>query len=76
VHDREAVVRAAARFWLAWTTAIEFEGEGMPPNELVIEAHEAARELIRATRSEDLRGAYEVLDELVLEIKGSDPAPT
>lgn len=48
----------------------------MPPNDLVIEAHEAARELIRATGSEDLRGAYEVLDELVLEIKGSDPAAT
>jgi hypothetical protein len=48
----------------------------MPPTDLVIEAHEAARELIRATKAKDLRGAYEVLDELVLEIKGSDSAPT
>ncbi len=41
---------------------------------LVIEVHEAARELIRATRSEDLRGAYAVLDRLVLEIKRAYPA--
>ena len=66
---------AAARFWLAWTVAIECDGGGVPPSALVIEVHEAARELIRATRAKDLRGGYQVLDELVLEVKRSDPAP-
>jgi hypothetical protein len=74
VSDRSAIVGAAARFWTAWTTAVDFEGEGIPPIELVIEVHEAALQLIRATGAKDLRGAYAVLDELVLEIKRADPA--
>jgi hypothetical protein len=76
VRDREAVAAAAARFWLAWTVAIEFEGEGVPPTDLVIEVHEAARELIRATRAKDLRGAYEVLNDVVLETKRCGSAAT
>ncbi len=72
--DRSAVVGAAARFWMAWTTAVDSDGEGIPPIELVIEVHEVARQLIRATGAQDLRGAYAVLDELVLEIKRADPA--
>jgi hypothetical protein len=74
VYDLEAVIAAAGRFFSAWTTAIESDGDEIPSAELVIEVHEAARELIRATRSEDLRGAYAVLDRLVLEIKRAYPA--
>jgi hypothetical protein len=40
----------------------------------VIEVHEAARELIRATGSKDLGAAYDVIDHLVLEIKLACPA--
>jgi hypothetical protein len=76
VRDREAIAVAAARFWLAWTVAIGFDGEGVPPTDLVIEVHEAARELIRATGAKDLRGAYEVLDDVVLETKRCDSAAT
>jgi hypothetical protein len=76
VRDREAVNVAAARFWLAWTVAIEFDGEGVPPTDLVVEVHEAARELIRATKAKDLRGAYQVLNDLVLETKRCDSAAT
>jgi hypothetical protein len=76
VDDLEAVIAAAGRFWSAWTTAIESDGDDTPPADLVIEVHEAARELIRATRAEDLRGAYDVLDCLVLEIKQADPRGT
>ncbi len=68
MYDIEAVIAAAGRFWMAWTQATEGEG-GMPPPDMVIEVHEAARELIRAAGADDLRAAYGVLDELVLEIK-------
>ncbi len=74
MHDLEAVIAAAGRFWSAWTTAIECDGDDIPPADLVIEVHEAARELIRATGTKDLRAAYDVIDHLVLEIKQSYPA--
>lgn len=71
MYDIEEVIAAAGRFWLAWTLATETdaEGGGVPPPDMVIEVHEAARELIRAADAEDLRAAYGVLDDLVLEIK-------
>jgi hypothetical protein len=68
MDDIEALIAAAGRFWLAWTLATEGE-DGIPPADMVIELHEAARELIRAAGADDLRAAYGVLDELVLEIK-------
>ncbi len=68
MYDIEAVIAAAGRFWLAWTLATEGEG-GIPPADMVIEVHEAARELIQAAGADDLRAAYGVLDDLVLEIK-------
>jgi hypothetical protein len=73
VRDVEALIAAAGRFWLAWTLATEGEG-GVPPVEMVVEVHEAARELIRAADAENLRAAYGVLDELVLEIKQANAA--
>jgi hypothetical protein len=73
VRDVEGMIAAAGRFWLAWTLATEREG-GVPPVDMVVEVHEAARELIRAADAEDLRAAYRVLDELVLEIKQANAA--
>jgi len=73
VHDREAITAAAARFWLAWSVATVFKDDGVPPVDQVVEVHEAARELIRATKTTDLRAAYEVLTELVDEVKRSNP---
>jgi hypothetical protein len=73
VYDIEALTAAAGRFWLAWTLATEGEG-GIPPVDMVVEVHEAARELIRAAGAENLRAAYGVIDELVLEIKQANPA--
>ena len=58
---------------MAWRMAADSGGDGVPPMELVIEVHEAARQLIGATGAKDLRGAYAVLDELVLETKRADP---
>jgi hypothetical protein len=76
VYDIEEVIAAAGRFWLAWTLATETdaEGGGVPPPDMVIEVHEAARQLIRAADAQDLRGAYRVRDELVLEIKQAHAA--
>jgi hypothetical protein len=54
--------------------AIECDGDDIPPADLVIEVHEAARELIRATGTKDLRAAYDVIDRLALEIKRAYPA--
>ena len=68
MDDIDALIAAAGRFWLAWTLATEREGR-TPPADMVIEVHEAARELIWATGADDLPAAYGVLDELVLEIK-------
>lgn len=73
MYDRSAIVGAAARFLMAWGMAADAEGDGIPPMELVIEVHEAARHLVRATGAMNLRGAYAVLDDLVLEIKRADP---
>jgi hypothetical protein len=67
--DTAAVVAAVGRFLSAWTTAVEFDGPGLPPPELVDEVHAASREMICATRTNDLRAAYDVVDTLVLEIK-------
>lgn len=50
-------------------------GGDAPLTDLVIEVHDAARELIRATKTQDLRGAYHVLDDLVLRIRQHHPAP-
>jgi hypothetical protein len=73
VSDFEGVIAAAGRFWLAWTLATDGQN-GMPPPEMVIEVHEAARQLIRAADAEDLPGALHVLDALVLEIKQANAA--
>ena len=72
--DDEAVIRAAGRFWLAWIAATK--GDPLPATDpAVVEAHEAANELVRVTGAADLRGAYEVVDALVLRIKRAQPAP-
>jgi len=73
VYDLDGVIAAAARFSLAWTLATD-GGDGVPPPAMVIEVHEAARELIRAADAEDLPGASSVLDALVLEIKEANAA--
>ena len=63
--ETAAIIGAAARFVRAWTAATEGD-EALPLTApAVIEAHDAARELIRATHSKDLVGAYAVVDALV-----------
>jgi len=69
VPNRAAIIAAAARLLRAWAAATQ----GLEPlsltNPAVGEVHEAARELMRATQTDDLLAAYAVLDELVAAIK-------
>jgi hypothetical protein len=64
--DRATIVAAAERFVRAWTSAIRGDDPLSLTHPAVIEAHEAARELIAATGTTDLVGAYAVVDELVV----------
>jgi hypothetical protein len=64
--DRATVVAAAERFVRACTSAIRGEDPLPLTDPAVIEAHQAARELIGATGTTDLVGAYAVVDELVV----------
>jgi hypothetical protein len=64
--DTAAIVAAAHRFLRAWSSAIGGDDALSLTHPDVIEAHEAARELMLATGTSDLVGAYAVIDELVL----------
>lgn len=74
MDDTAQIMAAAGRFWLAWTLATTGGGDA-PPTDLVNEVHDAARELIRPTKTRDLRGAYRVLDDLVLRIRQHHQVP-
>jgi len=74
VPDDETVIRTAGRFRLAWIAATK--GDPLPATDpAVVEAHEVANALIRVTGAADLRGAYEVVDALVLPIKRAQRTP-
>jgi hypothetical protein len=71
--DSQVVIEAAGEFWMAWIAATR--GDPLPPTDpAVVEVHEAAVELIRATERTDLRAAYDVIDELVSRFKLPPPA--
>jgi len=64
VAETEAIKAAAARFLRAWCVATY--GDPLPTTHpAVVEAHEAARELMSATGTTDLPAAYAVIDNLV-----------
>jgi hypothetical protein len=65
-RDKTAIVAAAARFVQAWMAATCRDDTPSLTHPAVIEVHEAARELMEATATTDLVGAYAVVDELVL----------
>jgi hypothetical protein len=60
--NSEAVNNAVARYERAWATAVKDKMEYLsPPNADMIEVHEAALELISATRTASLHEALEML---------------
>jgi hypothetical protein len=62
VADEEAIIVAAARFQRAWDVAMARDGEGLIVADLdIVEVHEAALELIRATGTDSLHGALDAL---------------
>jgi hypothetical protein len=63
--DTAAVIGAAAKFLRAWKAATQGDEPSSLSDPAVVEAHEAAQELIRATGTMDLVGAYVVVDDLV-----------
>ena len=67
--DTAAVIGAAARFLRAWTAATQGDQPLPLTHPLVVEAHEAARDLVWATGTKNLQAAFAVLDALVLAIK-------
>jgi hypothetical protein len=64
-EDTAAIIAAAERFLRAWSAATGGDDTLSPPDPAVLEVHEAAQELMRATGTEDLQSAYDVLDALV-----------
>ena len=57
-----AIIGAARRFQTAWGLAMADNGEGLIVAELnIVEVHEAALELIRATETDNLEDALDVL---------------
>jgi hypothetical protein len=71
--DTAAIIAAAARLLRAWAAATQ----GIEPLSLnhpaVAEVHEATRDLMRATETNDLLAAYSVLNELVARIRLAQP---
>ena len=66
--DAGVIIVAAARFLRAWTAATQGDEPLCLSSPAVLEAHDAARELMRATQTADLRAAYGVIDALVGEL--------
>ena len=67
--DKAAIIAAVDRFVRAWGAAATQNDDTLSlAAPVVVEVHEAARELIRATGAKDLRGAYAILDAVVLEV--------
>ena len=57
-----AIIGAARRFQTAWDRSMARNGEGLIVAELdIVEVHEAALELIRATGTDNLEDALDVL---------------
>ena len=71
--DTAAIIAAAARLLRAWAAATQGVGTLSLTNPAMGELHEATRELMWATETDDLLAAYAVLDELVIRIKGTQP---
>jgi hypothetical protein len=67
--DEAAIVVAVGRFLQAWKTATTNDDTLSLSSPVVVDVHEAARDLIRATGARDLVGAYAVLDALVLDTR-------
>jgi hypothetical protein len=63
--DFVAVLAAAARFRRAWIEATSGPEPLFLPDPRVSEVHDAARELMEATETADLRATFDALDELV-----------
>jgi hypothetical protein len=66
--DAGVIIVAAARFLRAWTAASQGDDPLCLLSPAVLEAHDAARELVSATQTTDLRAAYGVVDALVGEL--------
>jgi hypothetical protein len=67
VLQGKAIIAAAARFQRAWDQAMARNGEGLIMADLdIVEVHDAAMELIRATGTASLQEALEV-------VHGPDP---
>ncbi len=64
--DAAAIVAAAERFLRAWSATAQGDDTLSPTDPGVIEMHEAALELMRATGTNNLQSAYDVLDALVV----------
>jgi hypothetical protein len=63
VADEQAIIAAAAAFKQAWDRAMAQNGEGLIVADLdIVEVHEAALDLIRATGTESLQEALDALD--------------
>ena len=61
----EAIVAAAARFQGAWDRAMAANGEGLLVVDLdIVEVHESALELIRATGTDNLHDALDAVHRL------------
>jgi hypothetical protein len=64
VADEKAIISAAGRFKRAWDGAMAHDGEGLivaDPD--IVEVHEAALDLIRATGTDSLQEALDALHE-------------
>jgi hypothetical protein len=58
----KAIIAAATRFQRAWDKAMAHNGEGLIVSDLdIVEVHEAALELIRATATNSLQEALEAV---------------
>lgn len=66
IADAGGIIAAAARFLRAWTAATQGDDPLCLSSPAVLETHDAARALVRATETNNLREAYGVLDALVV----------
>jgi hypothetical protein len=65
--DSSAVTAAAARFERAWAIALKDKAEHVSPSEAdMVEVHDAALELVRATSTHTLQEALRVLEDIDL----------
>ena len=62
VADEKAIIAAAAAFKQAWDRAMAHNGEGLIVADLdIVEVHQAALDLIRATGTDSLQEALDAL---------------